>query len=158
MSVRQYLDREVPNETVRKVVEAGRLTASSINQQPWHFVVVRTRETLRELGALMKTGRYIADASAAIIVAYEKRSPYGVSDASRAIQSMILTAWDEGVGSNWAGFGGLESVRQKVGLPDTYDVLAVVPLGYPTRPPKGKKKRKPLAEVASAEHYGTPFG
>jgi nitroreductase len=157
MAVREYEDREVPDELVRNVVEAGRLTASSINMQPWHFVVVRRRETLRELGAMMKTGRYTAEASAAIVVAYERKSPYGVSDSSRAIQSMILTAWGDGVGSNWTGFGGLESVREKVGLPETYDVLAVIPLGYPKRRPKGKKKRKPLSEVASAEHYGTPF-
>ena len=71
---------------------------------------------------------------------------------------MILVAWGDGVGSNWTGFGELEGVRKKVGLPDKYEVLAVVPFGYPKRAiGKGKKKRKPLAEVASAEQYGTPF-
>jgi nitroreductase len=103
---------------VGRVVEAGRLTASSANRQPWHFVVVRERENLRALGSLVATGPYIAKAAFAIVVAYEKDSPYGVSDASRAIQSMIITAWAEGVGSNWAGFGGMQGVRQKVGLPD----------------------------------------
>lgn len=68
---------------------------------------------------------------------------------------MILTAWAEGVGSNWAGFGGLEGVRQKVGLPETYEVLAVIPFGYPRRAVgKGRKKRKPLAEVVSEERFG----
>lgn len=71
---------------------------------------------------------------------------------------MILVAWAEGVGSSWTGFGGLEGVRTKVGLHDTYEVLAVVPFGYPKREiGKGKKKRKPLAEVASAERFGTPL-
>ncbi|HXJ47959.1 MAG TPA: nitroreductase family protein, partial [Candidatus Acidoferrum sp.] len=75
-----------------------------------------------------------------------------------AIQSMILVAWGEGVGSNWTGFGRLDGVRNMVGLPDTYEVLAVVPFGYPRRKiGLGKKKRKPLAEVASRERYGTPF-
>ena len=71
---------------------------------------------------------------------------------------MILTAWADGVGSNWTGFGNVPEVRQHVGLPDTYDVLAVVPFGYPASPVgKGKKKRKPLGEVVSAERFGNPL-
>ena len=94
---------------------------------------------------------------AAIVVAYERDSEYGVSDASRAIQSMILVAWAEGVGSNWTGFGDLDGVAEQVGLPDSYEVLAVIPFGYPKRKlGKGKKKRKQMAEVASAGRFGTP--
>jgi nitroreductase len=155
LAVREYQDREVPAELVDRIVEAGHLTASAANRQPWHFVVVRDRENRRQLGSLVRTGPYVASAGLAVVVAYEKASSQGVSDASRAIQSMILTAWAEGVGSNWTGFGGLEGVRQEVGLPDTYDVLAVVPFGYPRRAVgKGRKNRKPLAEVVSAERFG----
>ena len=158
LAVREYQDRPVPQEVVARIVEAAHLTASSINLQPWHFVVVRDADTLRELGRLVRTGPYIANAPLAIVVAHERASKYGESDASRAIQSMILVAWADGVGSNWTGFGGLEEVREKVGLPDGYDVLAVLPFGYPVRElGKGKKKRKPIGEVASAETFGTPF-
>jgi nitroreductase len=158
LAVREYQDKPIPDELLHRIVEAGHLSASSVNLQPWHFVLLTQRENLVELGALIRTGRYIASAGAAVVIAYEKKSPYGVSDASRAIQSMILVAWADGVGSNWAGFGDLDVVRTKVGLPDKYEVLAVVPFGYPKRPiGKGKKKRKPLAEVASSERYGTPF-
>ena len=140
-------------------MDAGHLSASAANRQPWHFVVVRDRRTLRDLGGLVRTGPYIAGSAAAIVVATERESRTAVSDASRAIQAMILSAWADGIGSNWTGFGGLEEVRRYVGLPDTYDVLAVLPLGYPLRPVgKGRKKRKPLAEVASAERFGTPYG
>ena len=158
LAVREYQDREVPAEVVHRIVEAGRLTASGSNLQPWHFVVVRDRANLRELGTLVRTGPYIAQAPLAVVVAYEKDSRIGISDASRAIQSMILVAWADGVGSNWAGFGGLDGVRRKVGLPDTYEVLAVIPFGYPRRAlGKGRKNRKPLGEVASAERFGTPL-
>ena len=71
---------------------------------------------------------------------------------------MILVAWGDGVGSNWTGFRELEGVREQFGLPDKYEVLAVVPFGYPKRKiGLGKKKRKPLAEVASAERFDNPF-
>jgi nitroreductase len=155
LAVREFQEKEIPGEVLRRIVEAGWLTASAGNQQPWHFVLVTRRENLRELGRRVRTGPYIAGAAAAVVVAYDKKSPVGLSDASRAIQSMILTAWGDGVGSNWTGFGGLDAVREKVGLPDSYEVLAVLPLGYPKKAiGKGKKRRKPLAEVASAERFG----
>jgi nitroreductase len=158
LAIREYQDKAIPAEAVLRIVEAGRLTASAANGQPWHFVVVQERDHLHELGGLVQSGPYIADAALAVVVAYEKASRFGVSDASRAIQSMILSAWGEGIGSNWAGFGGLDSVRRSVGLSAAYDVLAVIPFGYPTRAVgRGRKNRKPLAEVASLEQAGTSF-
>jgi nitroreductase len=157
MAVRDFDNKEVPDDVLRRIVDAARVTASGGNQQPWQFILVRDRDRLRKLGSLVRTGGYTANAAAAIIVAYEKLSRIGVSDASRAIQDMILVAWADGVGSNWTGFGGLDGVRDEFGLPDTYDVLAVVPLGHPKRRILGKKKRKPLGEVVSAERFGTPL-
>ena len=89
MAVREFQDKEVPEEAIRRIVEAAHLTASAANRQPWHFVLVRKREALRKLGSLVRTGPYTANAAAAVIVAYEKGSKSGVSDASRAIQSMM---------------------------------------------------------------------
>jgi nitroreductase len=157
MAIRDYQEKPIPADVVARIVDAGRLTASAGNVQKWHFVVVRDPQNLRALGSLVRTGPYIAKSVLAIVVAYEKSSRTGLSDCSRAIQSMILTAWAEGVGSNWTGFGGLEGVRNQVRLPDDYEVLAVLPFGYPARLVKGQKKRKPLSEVSSAERFGTPF-
>jgi len=157
LAVREYQDQPVPPEIVRRIVEAGRLTGSSMNRQPWHFVVVEKRDTLRQLGALAKTGPYIADAALAIVVAIQ-RTPFSVSDGSRAIQSMMLTAWSEGVGSNWVGFMGMTDVKRLLGIPDELDVLAIIPFGYPAKPVgKGRKNRKLLSEVAHLERFGQPF-
>lgn len=157
MAVRDYQDKPVSDEVIKRVVEAGRLTASGSNKQPWHFVVVKDREGLRALGSLVRTGPYTAKAAFAIVVAYEKGDPLGASDASRAIQSMILTAWADGVGSNWTGFAGMDAVRKHVGLPESYDVIGVLPFGYPAHAVKGIKKRKALSDVASAERHRRPF-
>jgi nitroreductase len=157
LAVRGYQDRPVPEDVIRRIVEAGRLTASSMNMQPWHFIVVQDRDTLRRLGALAPTGPYIAQAPLAIVVAIAK-TRFAVSDASRAIQSMLLTAWAEGVGSNWVGFGGLEDVKALLNIPAELDLLAILPFGYPVDAVgRGKKQRKPLAEVAHRERYGQPF-
>jgi nitroreductase len=157
LAVRRYLDRAVPETIVQRIVEAGRLMGSAMNLQPWQFIVVQDRDTLRRLGALARSGPYVAEAPLAIVVAVD-RTGYAVSDASRAIHSMMLTAWSEGLGSNWVGFGGLEKVNALLGIPRELDVLAILPFGYPAdRIGRGKKKRKPLRSVAHRERYGQPF-
>ncbi|HEX9418762.1 MAG TPA: nitroreductase family protein [Methylomirabilota bacterium] len=157
LAVRRYLDRAVPEAIVQRIVEAGRLTGSAMNLQPWHFIVVQDRDTLRRLGALARSGPYVAEAPLAIVVVVD-RTGYAVSDASRAIDSMMLTGWSEGVGSNWVGFGNLEKVNALLGIPPDRDVLAILPFGYPAdRIGRGKKKRKALRAVAHRERYGQPF-
>lgn len=158
LAVREYESRPIPDDILRRIAEAGRLTASASNRQPWHFVFVTDRQSLQDLGRLVKTGPYIAGAAAAVVVAGERDNPIAVSDVSRAIQSMILTAWGDGVGSNWTGFADLDAARQHVGLPENYRVFAVLPLGYPRRKlGKGLKNRKPAVEVLSAERFGNPL-
>ena len=157
LAVRSYQRTPVPDAVVRRIVEAGRLTGSGMNGQPWHFIVVRDADMLRRLGAVASSGRYVTDAPLAVVVATDK-SRFAVSDASRAIQSMLLAAWADGVGSNWVGFGGLEAAKGPLHIPAHLDVLAILPFGYPARPiGRGRKQRKPLRDVAHLERYGTPF-
>ncbi len=157
VAVRRYQATPIPDDTIRRIVDAGRLTASGMNAQPWHFVIVQDRATLHQLGSVLRTGPYVAEAPLAIVVAIEK-TPIAVSDASRAIQSMLLTAWAEGVASNWVGFGGLTAVNDLLAIPPHLDVLAVLPMGYALGPVgQGTKQRKALAEVAHRERFGQPF-
>jgi len=158
LAVRSYQDRPIPDEVVRRILEAGRLSPSAANKQPWHFIVIQDPATIRQLAALAPSGPYIAGAPLAIVVVVST-SPYAVSDASRAIQDMLLAAWEEGVGGNWVGFGGLDGVNPLLGIPSDREVLAVLPFGYPAeRVGEGKKRRKPLAEVAFRERWGEEFG
>ena len=137
LAVRNYTDTPVPPEVVRRIVEAGRLTASSMNGQPWHFLVVQNRDTLRQLGSLLRTGSYVAQAPLAIVVVTDPAT-YAISDASRAIQSMLLTAWRDGLGSNWVGFGGLDQVKPLLGVP------AAEGAGRLDRRPHGRRAQEVL--------------
>lgn len=158
LAVRGYQERPIPEDLIGRIVEAGRLSASASNRQPWHFVVITERETLQRLGQAVTTGSYVAGAPMAIVVAVERESRFGISDASRAIQSMVLTAWDAGVGSNWTGFAGMDQVRSILDIPEDYDAIALLPFGYPAEERRaGKKARRPLSEVASRERFGQPF-
>jgi len=158
LAVRDFQSRPVPDNLVKRIVEAARLTGSSMNGQPWHFIIVQNRDMLQQLGSLVTSGRYNAQAAFAIVVVIDKSSQFGLSDASRAIQSMVLTAWSEGVGSNWTGWVGMTRVAALLGVPDSMDVIAVVPFGYPTQArTSGRKRRKALSEVAHRERFGQPF-
>jgi len=158
LAVREFQSKPVPDSVVHRIIESARLTGSSMNGQPWHFVVVQNRDTLVELGSLVSSGPYNGQAVFAVAVAINKSSQFGISDASRAIQSMVLTAWSEGIGSNWTGWVGMTEVASLLGIPESLDVIAVVPFGYPTQVrTRGKKRRKNLSEVAHRERFGQPF-
>lgn len=155
LAVRAYQDKPVPADAVQRIVDAARLTGSSMNRQPWHFLVVQDREMLRRLGSMAQSGPYIAEAALAVVVVID-RTPFAVSDGSRAIQSMMLAAWEEGIGSNWVGFMGLDDVKAVLGIPSDKDILAIVPFGYPAKSiGKGKKQRKDAAEVVHRERWGS---
>jgi nitroreductase len=158
LAVREYADQPVPQEVIHRVIEAARLTASSSNRQPWHFIVVEDRDTLKQIGELRTSGPYIADAAFAVVVGVNADSRSGPGDAARAIQSMALTAWGEGVGSNWVGAGDAPELKTLLGVPDSVNLVAVVPFGYPAKKiGLGKKDRKPLSEIAHRGRFGTPL-
>lgn len=155
LAVRSYKDTPVPDEVIREILEAGRLTASAGNRQPWNFVVVTDRDVLQALADHSEGhGPYVNKAAFAVAVVVDKTT-LGISDASRAIQSMVLAAWVRGVGSNWVGFSDmLTEINPILGIPEDLDVVAVLPFGYPADESLGKgiKKRKPLEEIV---HWGS---
>ena len=155
LAVREFQKKPVSETVVNKIIESARLTGSSMNLQPWHFILIRNRGTLVKIGELVTSGKYTAQANFAIAVATEKSSQFAISDASRAIQSMMLTAWSEGVGSNWTGWVGMTKVANLLGIPNDLDVIAVVPFGYTKKiHTKGIKKRKSLKEIVNAAEFG----
>ena len=154
LAVRAYQDKPIPPEIVQRIAESAHLTASSRNGQPWHFVFVQDPATLKKLGELAKTGPYVGQAPLAVAVAMED-SQYNVSDASRAIQSMMLTAWSEGIGSNWVGWlNMLDDINPVLGLPPDLKLIAIVPFGYPAaKIGRGKKNRRPFNEVVHFDRF-----
>jgi nitroreductase len=143
---------------MERILEAGRLSPSAQNKQPWHFVVVSDKPMLRAVGAAMpRNAPYIAEAARAIVVIIEP-TRFAESDASRAIQNMLLTAWAEGIGSNWTGFGGMDEIKQLLGIPAELNILAVLPFGYPAEEiGLGIKRRKGLSEIAHRDRWGNPY-
>lgn len=157
LAVRNYSDRPIADEEIKRILEAARLTGSSQNKQHWDFVVVREPDTLQRLGELAPYGSYIAGAAAAIAVVVPDIS-IGYVDGARAVQDMMLVAWELGIGSNWVGNVNTTEMKEALGVPQERLLLTVVPFGHPQQElGKGIKDRKPLREIAHAEQFGRPY-
>jgi nitroreductase len=157
IETREFKPDPVPEAVLQKILEAGRWSPSQRNRQPWHFIIVQERETLRQLAALAPSGAYLADAPLAIVVVTEgARLP--LVDGTRAISSMQLVAWEEGLGSCWIGGIDREGVKGLLGIPEACDLITVLPFGYPTDAAKRlRKRRKPLEQMAHLERFGTSY-
>lgn len=159
LAVKAYKDDPVSEEDVRTVLEAGRLTGSARNAQPWHFIVIRDADMRAELGKRWRPTRYIVESPVAIAVFVEDNDGWGPMDGARAIQSMLLSAWGLGIGSTWTSnpkFG--DQVRELLDVPDDLQFIGFVTLGYSTKPiGKGIKNRKSLSDIAHSEKFGQPY-
>lgn len=157
-AIRDFAEREVPDEVLRAILEAGRLAPSARNTQPWEFIVIRAPERLAQLSRLTSSGPHLAKAPLAIAVAMLK-ARYPEVDAARAIQNMTLVAWEHGVGSCWIGNWEAEKAKALLGLPADSLLISVVPFGYPREGASvaRKKQRRPLHTLVHRELYGTPY-
>ncbi|NDJ33116.1 MAG: nitroreductase [Chloroflexi bacterium] len=146
-AIRQFTSDPIPDEIAHTILEAGRLSGSAKNQQPWHFVAVRDRETLR---ALSECGAYAGHmAGAALGVVLVTEDPYHrltvPFDLGRATQNMMLTAWSHGIGSVMATLYESTKAGDLLGVPAGYAVCWGISFGYPAvdtdRPPRTGGRR-----------------
>ena len=153
--IRSFLKKDVPEDVIKKILEAGRLSPSAMNLQPWNFIVIRNKETLKELGELCLSGRFVAWASFAVVVITEPNNKWHEIDGARAVQNMSLAAWNEGVGTCWVGAIDRDKVKERLNIPKNLHVLTILPFGYPEEfTVKRKKDRKRLEEVVHWERFG----
>lgn len=148
-SIRKYQEKEIPKEILMDILDCGRLTPSAKNSQLWHFVLITDQGIKEELTEICKYGKFIKDAYAVIAVFYDKSLNYMVEDASAATQTMMLAAWDHGIGSCWIGSYKREhSVKAEklLNCPDNYELVTMFTLGYPVqvREARGKKELEEL--------------
>jgi len=155
--IREYLDKPIPAGDLKRILEAGRLSPSSKNSQPWHFVVVENKVTLGKIASLTPTGAHLAKAPLAIAVLMDG-AKLPEADGARAIQNMVLEAWDLGIGACWITNFYEDAVKDILGAPQRMKLVSVIPFGYPTEQRAHRKKiRKPMEQIVSHEKLGNPL-
>lgn len=159
-AIRKFQDKPLPEEVVRAILNAGRRSQSSKNEQGWNFIAIRNKTTLK---ALSECGAYAGHlAGAALGVAIVTPNPEGkfqdLFDAGQAAAYMQLAAWELGVGSCIASIYEPEKARAILGFPPEWHLRIALSFGYPadetklSAPPK-KGGRRPLAEVVHWEKW-----
>ena len=143
-SIRSYENKDISEEVMRQVLEAGRLAPSAANRQPTHFVVVNDHEILKTLCDSIFS-RFVKSAPIAIVGCADIKSlltgKWAVVDATIAMQNMVIAAWALGIGSCWIGSCNEEKVKELLKIPEKWKVVALITLGYPAEQPKPRKKK-----------------
>ncbi|HSE84380.1 MAG TPA: nitroreductase family protein [Thermodesulfobacteriota bacterium] len=153
--IRSFLQKDVPDDVIRKIVEAGRLAPSAMNLQPWHFIVIKNKETLKGLGKFCTSGRFIVEASFAVVVVTDPSNKWHEIDGTRAVQNMSLAAWNDGVGTCWIGAIERGKVKEALNIPRNLHILTILPFGYPEEfTVKRKKIRESPDQVFHWERFG----
>ena len=158
LDIRQFAKKRVENNIKRKILEAARLTGSSMNSQHWRFILVHDPKSLATLAGDSSSGPWVSGADFAVIINIDPKIPGSLIDAGRSGQDMQVAAWSQGVASGI--FTGIRAgeLRRDFGIPDNLNPVAVIGFGYPRKKLVGRKRRKPLSEVAYLEKFGNPIG
>lgn len=159
-SVRNYADKEVPDEIIKEIIRAGTYAPTAVNKQPWRFVVVKNRQLIEQyddrarkafLAAYKDTenpdlARYVQYLSnpktrlfyraPVLILVFASPDVINDHDCALAAENMMLGAQSLGIGSCWIGLaGGLgydAEFLKEVGVPEGHKLIAPLIFGYPT--------------------------
>jgi nitroreductase len=151
---RAFLPKPLPDESLRRILQAGRMTGSSKNSEPNRLVVVRDRERLRALAGLSRFARWLADAAVVIVIAQTQQHEF---DAGRCAQNMMVAAWNDGIGSCPAHLPEAD-LAKLLGIPGGVLINRVIGFGYvdpgqAAAPPSVARRRLPLDTLVHWEGW-----
>ncbi len=158
--VRKFLDRALDDDVVRIILNAGRRSASSKNEQTWQFIAVREKEILRALSNCGEWATHLAGAALGVaILTPEPTAKFQTMfDAGQAAAFMQLAAWEMGIGSCPASIYEPEKARAILGFPAEWHLRIALSFGYPadeTKISAAPKKggRRELEEIVHWEKW-----
>lgn len=150
-SIRAYTDEALTKEQIDTLLRAGMAAPSALNKQPWEFVVIDDKETLKALKGIYKGARMADQAAVGIAVCGNMQNTiegegqgYWVDDASAATENILLAAHAMGLGAVWTGVhvsdDRVTGVRELLSLPEYVTPLCVIMVGHPAENPEPKDK------------------
>jgi nitroreductase len=159
-AIRTFEDRPLPEEAVKKILNAGRRAQSAKNMQPWHFIAIQDKETLKKLSELGHFAGHLDGAAlgVALITPPPSQRFSVMFDTGQAAAYMQLAAWEMGIGSCLATIYQPEEARKLLGFPEELDINVAISFGYLTEEdltprPARKQGRRQYAEVVHHEKW-----
>lgn len=153
-AVRKFTEQSLPDNVALTILNAGRRSQSSKNNQAWHFLAIKDKNILKALSECGQYAGHLAGAAMAVaILTPDPTEKFQVLfDAGQAAAFMQLAAWELGIGSCPASIYEPEKARQILGFPAEWHLRLCLSFGYPadeskiTAAPK-KGGRAPLEEL-----------
>lgn len=159
--ITEYSDQPISEDDLTRILEAGRRSPSSRNEQRWHFLVVRDPQRLEELSHVWRGAAHIAEAPVAIGVVApvgdDPRTNASINfDLGQAVMSMMIAAADLGIGTRHASVEDYELAARILGLPPDMRLTWLFGIGFPAdRPlrPISRPDRRPFDEIVHRETW-----
>ena len=159
--VRDLRPDPIPEEAIADIVEVGRWSGSAMNKQPWTFVLVQDRETLRKLAEANPNAGHVGRASLVILLVMDGDNPdLEGYDEARVTERMMLAAKAHGLGAaiGWFRGDGARAAKELLGIPAGKHVRTAISFGYPNAAAiagrsRQEQPRKPVAEVVRRERF-----
>lgn len=138
-SVRKFDSRKVEKEKLDLILEAGRVAPTAVNFQPQRILVLQNEEAL---GKLKNCTPYHFNAPLALLICYDKLVSWkrshdnydmGTVDASIVTTQMMLEIENLGLGTTWVGSFKPELLKTSFNIPENYEPVAILPVGYPAK-------------------------
>ena len=165
-SVRQYLDKDVTEEQVMEILEAGRLSLSGSNTQPWRFMVIRSKERKEPIVRADHDQQWMMQAPVFIACLADMKSRIGeypipedtaetgdsnviklvIRDTAIAVSFMVLQAQHMGLSTCWTGWYDQKEMRAALGISGEYYVSAILTVGYGAESPQ-QRPRLSMEEI-----------
>ena len=156
-AIRRFKKDPVPPELIEKLLEAARWAPSSINCQPWEFVVVTNPETKQRMSRAFVIGPFLNEAPLVIVVAVDRlKSTCPVQDGSIAAYAIWLAAHDLGLGACWVNPTVQFGIKRILGIPFNKRLVSVIAIGYPKETPVHTRKK--LSDFVFFEKHGNKKG
>ena len=168
-SDRSYTGQPLEKEKVERIIEAGRMSPSACNAQPWKFILVDDTDVLKKLSRAASAGilgmnSFVDQSPLQVVIVREKANmssriggtiknrDYSLLDIGIAAENICLQATAEGLGSCMIGWFDERMVREILGIPASKRVELIITIGYPAKSTR-EKKRKPFEETVSLNRY-----
>jgi nitroreductase len=151
-SIRRYINKPIPDEIIKDIIDCARLAPTANNKQPWLFVVIKDKKLKEKIAELTDYGKFMKQADCCIAVFCED-TKYYLEDGSAATENILLAAWHYGIGSCWIAGDKksyAEEIRKILEIPQKYKLVSLISLGYPEKEELKKSqniKKKTLEEV-----------
>jgi nitroreductase len=159
-SIRSYQNKPVEEEKLAKILEAARLAPSAVNLQPISYIVVKDKAA-KELLSQAYSRIWFAQAPLIIVACATPEKAWKRSDgeefwkidAAISLQTFVLAATAEGLGTCWIGAFDEKKAKEALGIPENVRVVAMTPLGYPaeTKPPV--TERKSISDIVHRDKW-----